>query len=107
MFGFETVEVSRALTAMTLLFHAIFATLGVGVPVLVSIAELIGIKRKDPHYTLLARRWTRGYTITVAVGVVTGTAIGLQLSLIWAQLHETRWERDCSAVVYGNFRVFL
>ncbi|WP_394219801.1 cytochrome ubiquinol oxidase subunit I [Halobacillus trueperi] len=83
MFGFETVEVSRALTAMTLLFHAIFATLGVGVPVLVSIAELIGIKKKDPHYTLLARRWTRGYTITVAVGVVTGTAIGLQLSLIW------------------------
>ncbi|SFJ91459.1 cytochrome d ubiquinol oxidase subunit I [Halobacillus dabanensis] len=83
MFGFETVELSRALTAMTLIFHAIFATLGVGVPVLVSTAEFIGIKKKDPHYTLLARRWTRGYTITVAIGVVTGTAIGLQLSLIW------------------------
>ncbi|WP_226578308.1 cytochrome ubiquinol oxidase subunit I [Halobacillus litoralis] len=83
MFEFDTVTVSRSLTAMTLLFHAIFATLGVGVPVLVSIAEFIGIKKKDPHYTLLARRWTRGYTITVAVGVVTGTAIGLQLSLIW------------------------
>ena len=37
----------------------------------------------DDHYTLLARRWARGYVITVAVGVVTGTAIGLQLSLLW------------------------
>ncbi|QAS51185.1 cytochrome ubiquinol oxidase subunit I [Halobacillus litoralis] len=83
MFEFDTVTMSRALTAMTLIFHAIFATIGVGVPVLVSTAELIGIKKKDSHYTLLARRWTRGYTITVAVGVVTGTAIGLQLSLIW------------------------
>ena len=25
----------------------------------------------------------KGYTITVAVGVVTGTIIGLQLSLVW------------------------
>ncbi|MCA0969450.1 cytochrome ubiquinol oxidase subunit I [Halobacillus litoralis] len=83
MFELDGATISRLLTSMTLLFHAIFATLGVGVPVLVSVAELIGIKKKDPHYTLLARRWTRGYTITVAVGVVTGTAIGLQLSLIW------------------------
>lgn len=83
MFELDGATISRMLTSMTLLFHAIFATVGVGVPVMVSIAELIGIKKKDPHYTLLARRWTRGYTITVAVGVVTGTAIGLQLSLIW------------------------
>ncbi|KHE72008.1 cytochrome ubiquinol oxidase subunit I [Halobacillus sp. BBL2006] len=83
MFEFDSATLSRMLTSMTLLFHAIFATIGVGVPVMVSVAELIGIKKKDPHYTLLARRWTRGYTITVAVGVVTGTAIGLQLSLLW------------------------
>ena len=31
----------------------------------------------------MARRWARGFVITVAVGVVTGTAIGLQLSLLW------------------------
>ncbi|ARI77645.1 cytochrome ubiquinol oxidase subunit I [Halobacillus mangrovi] len=83
MFELDSATLSRMLTSLTLLFHAIFATIGVGVPVMVSIAEFIGIKKKDPHYTLLARRWTRGYTITVAVGVVTGTAIGLQLSLLW------------------------
>ncbi|WP_099157929.1 cytochrome ubiquinol oxidase subunit I [Virgibacillus ndiopensis] len=80
---FDSVLMSRMLTAMTLGFHIIFATIGVGVPVMISIAEFLGIKKKDPHYTLLARRWTRGFVITVAVGVVTGTAIGLQLSLLW------------------------
>ncbi|WP_078409314.1 cytochrome ubiquinol oxidase subunit I [Priestia abyssalis] len=80
---FDSVMLSRMLTTLTLAFHIIFATIGVGVPVLISIAEFIGIKKNDPHYTLLARRWTRGFTITVAIGVVTGTCIGLQLSLLW------------------------
>ncbi|WP_170008676.1 cytochrome ubiquinol oxidase subunit I [Bacillus fonticola] len=71
------------LTALTLGFHIIYATIGVGLPIMISIAEFIGIKRNDPYYRLLARRWARGFTITVAVGVVTGTAIGLQLSMLW------------------------
>lgn len=79
----DSVMLSRMLTTMTLAFHIIFATIGVGVPVLISLAEFIGIKRNDAHYILLARRWARGFTITVAVGVVTGTCIGLQLSLLW------------------------
>ncbi|KGX88795.1 cytochrome D ubiquinol oxidase subunit I [Pontibacillus litoralis JSM 072002] len=80
---FDSVLMSRLLTTLTLGFHIIFATIGVGIPLMISIAEFIGIKKNDPHYTLLARRWARGFVITVAVGVVTGTAIGLQLSLLW------------------------
>ncbi|WP_010171730.1 cytochrome ubiquinol oxidase subunit I [Bacillus coahuilensis] len=79
----DNVMLSRLLTSATLIFHIIFATIGVGVPVMIAIAEFMGIKNNDSHYLLLARRWARGFTITVAVGVVTGTAIGLQLSLLW------------------------
>ncbi|SER74827.1 cytochrome ubiquinol oxidase subunit I [Salipaludibacillus aurantiacus] len=79
----DPVLLSRILTYVTLGFHVIFATIGVGIPLMIAIAEWIGIKRNDPHYTLLARRWARGFVVTVAVGVVTGTAIGLQLSLLW------------------------
>jgi len=80
---YDPVLLSRLLTSLTLGFHILFATLGVGVPLLIALAEWTGIRRNDPHYLLLARRWARGYVITVAVGVVTGTAIGLQLSLLW------------------------
>ncbi|MFC0213806.1 cytochrome ubiquinol oxidase subunit I [Paenibacillus chartarius] len=81
----STLDWSRGLTEMTLAFHILFATVGVGIPIFISIAEWIGIRKKDPHYTLMARRWTRGFVITVAVGVVTGTCIGLQLSLLWPE----------------------
>ncbi|WP_379966843.1 cytochrome ubiquinol oxidase subunit I [Ectobacillus sp. sgz5001026] len=81
--NFDSITVARALTALTLSFHIIFATLGVGVPVMISFAEWMGIKRKDPHYILLARRWTRGFAVIVTVSIVTGMCLGLQLSLLW------------------------
>ena len=79
---------SRILTETTLSFHIIYATIGVGIPLMIMIAQWVGIKKNDEHYILLARRWARGFIITVAVGVVTGTAIGLQLSLLWPNFME-------------------
>lgn len=84
----DSVFWSRALTELTLSFHIIFATLGVGVPLMILIAQYVGYKKNDIHYTMMARRWARGFTITVAVGVVTGTVIGLQLSLLWPNFME-------------------
>ena len=84
----EAVFFSRLLTEMTLSFHIIYATIGVGVPLMIMLAQYVGIKKNDEHYILLARRWARGFVITVAVGVVTGTAIGLQLSLLWPNFME-------------------
>ncbi|CAM3211512.1 cytochrome ubiquinol oxidase subunit I [Filibacter tadaridae] len=84
----EAVFYSRVLTELTLSFHIIYATIGVGVPLMIMIAQWVGIKKNDEHYILLARRWARGFIITVAVGVVTGTAIGLQLSLLWPNFME-------------------
>lgn len=84
----ESVFFSRVLTETTLSFHIIYATIGVGVPLMIMIAQWVGIRKNDEHYILLARRWARGFVITVAVGVVTGTAIGLQLSLLWPNFME-------------------
>ncbi|MGE5704920.1 MAG: cytochrome ubiquinol oxidase subunit I [Clostridia bacterium] len=80
---FDTLLLGRLLTFITLAFHISFATFGVGIPFFISFVEWFGIRKKDHHYIIMARRWTRGYIITVAVGVVTGTIIGLQLSLLW------------------------
>lgn len=79
----DAVVLSRLLTAMTLAFHIIFATIGVALPVMFMIAEGLGLYKKDARYLAMSKRWAKGFTITVAVGVVTGTIIGLQLSLLW------------------------
>ncbi|MFD1928882.1 cytochrome ubiquinol oxidase subunit I [Sporosarcina siberiensis] len=84
----DPVFASRVLTLLTLSFHIIYATIGVGVPLLIMIAHWVGIKKNDEHYLLMAKRWARGFAVTVAVGVVTGTAIGLQLSLLWPNFME-------------------
>lgn len=84
----DPVFASRMLTLLTLSFHIIYATVGVGIPLFILIAQWLGIKKNDEHYILMARRWARGYIITVAVGVVTGTIIGLQLSLLWPNFME-------------------
>ncbi|EHJ06747.1 cytochrome ubiquinol oxidase subunit I [Staphylococcus simiae] len=84
----DTVEISRFLTGMTLAVHIIFATIGVGMPLMFAIAEFLGIRKNDLSYIALAKRWSKAYTITVAVGVVTGTIIGLQLSLVWPTFME-------------------
>lgn len=83
MSSLDPVLLSRILTGLTLFVHIIFASIGVGVPLMIALAEWRGLRTNDIHYTLLARRWARGFVITVAVGVVTGTSIGLQLSLLW------------------------
>ena len=82
MSSLDPVLMSRILTGLTLFVHIVLATIGVGIPIMLALAEWRD-SDGDNHYTLLARRWARGYVITVAVGVVTGTAIGLQLSLLW------------------------
>ena len=78
----EDVLIGRILTGLTLGVHILYATIGVGIPLLIMVLEFLGIKKNDYHYLTMARRIAMGYTVTVAVGVVTGTIIGLQLSLI-------------------------
>lgn len=107
MINEESVFYSRVLTETTLTFHIIYATLGVGVPLMIMIAQWVGIKKNDEHYILLARRWTRGFVITVAVGVVTGTAIGLQLSLLWPNFMELAGHIIALPLFMETFAFFL
>jgi cytochrome d ubiquinol oxidase subunit I len=105
--AYDPVVYSRILTALTLGFHIIFATIGVGVPVMIALAEWMGIRRNDPHYLLLARRWARGFVITVAIGVVTGTAIGLQLSLLWPSFMKVAGEAIALPLFMETFAFFF
>ncbi|WP_298788832.1 cytochrome ubiquinol oxidase subunit I [uncultured Marinococcus sp.] len=107
MFDLDPATASRILTATTLGFHIIFATIGVGIPLLIALAEWTGLRKNDPHYTLLARRWARGFVITVAVGVVTGTSIGLQLSLLWPNFMELAGQTISLPLFMETFAFFF
>ncbi len=73
---------------MSLAFHIVFATVGIGMPVLMAIAEGLHLRRGDPVHLELARRWAHGTAILFAVGAVSGTVLSFELGLLWPAFME-------------------
>src|SRR3990167_7651387 len=74
---------ARSQIAMSLAFHIIFAALGIGMPLLMAIAEGVHLRTRQPVYLDLARRWSEGTAILFAVGAVSGTVLSFELGLLW------------------------
>ncbi|GGF89400.1 cytochrome ubiquinol oxidase subunit I [Paenibacillus abyssi] len=79
----DNVELARSLFGTSMAFHIIFATLGVGIPFMVVFAELMFQIRKNKHYAILAKRWTKGFAIILGVAIPSGTIVGVMLSLLF------------------------
>ncbi|MEI7730229.1 MAG: cytochrome ubiquinol oxidase subunit I [Verrucomicrobiota bacterium] len=74
---------ARSQMAMSLAFHIIFAALGIGMPLLMAIAEGVYLRTRQPVYLELSKRWARGTAILFAVGAVSGTVLSFELGLLW------------------------
>src|SRR5919106_1939816 len=74
---------ARSQMAMSLAFHIIFAVVGIGMPVLMVVAEQRYRSTGDAIYLELARRWAKGTAILFAVGAVSGTVLSFELGLLW------------------------
>lgn len=84
----DQVVIARSLFGTTMGFHIIFATLGVGIPLMILFAEVMKLQTKDPDYTTMAMRWTKGFAVLLGVGIPTGTIAAVQLSLLWPEFME-------------------
>ncbi|MGI8316352.1 cytochrome ubiquinol oxidase subunit I [Halobacillus mangrovi] len=84
----DVVVMARALFGTSLGFHIIYATLGVGLPVMIIIAEVLYLIKKDSDYALMARRWTKGFAILLAVSIASGTIVGVLISLLFPNFME-------------------
>ncbi|ANE45142.1 cytochrome D ubiquinol oxidase subunit I [Paenibacillus swuensis] len=79
----DNVVLARALFGSSMAFHIIFATLGVGIPFMVVFAEILYHTKKNKHYAILAKRWTKGFAIILGVAIPSGTIVGVMLSLLF------------------------
>jgi len=68
---------------LSLAFHMIFATVGIGMPLLMVIAEGLWLRTREEVYLTLAQRWAKGTAILFAVGAVSGTVLSFELGLLW------------------------
>ena len=74
---------ARSQMAVSLGFHIIFAVVGIGMPVLMVVAERRYRKTGDRVCLELAKRWAKGTAILFAVGAVSGTVLSFELGLLW------------------------
>jgi cytochrome d ubiquinol oxidase subunit I len=74
---------ARSQMAVSLAFHIVFAVIGIGMPLLMVVAERRYHRTGDEVYLELAKRWAKGTAILFAVGAVSGTILSFELGLLW------------------------
>ena len=98
---------ARAQMEVSLGFHMVFAALGIGLPLLLVIAEAQWLRTGLPHYRALARQWAKATALTFAVGAVSGTALSFELGLLWPQFMAFSGATIGSAFTLEGFAFFL
>jgi cytochrome d ubiquinol oxidase subunit I len=82
----SNLEAGRIQMAVSLGFHIVFASLGIGLPVMLLYAEYRANRDDDAVWMALAKRWAKGFGILFAVGAVSGTVLSFSLGLFWPRL---------------------
>ena len=79
---------ARTQMAFTLGSHIIIACFGVGLPILMSIAEYLSL-RGDKVWREIAMRWSKAFAVLFAIGAVSGTVLSFELGLLWPKFMGT------------------
>ncbi|HEU4455601.1 MAG TPA: cytochrome ubiquinol oxidase subunit I, partial [Longimicrobium sp.] len=103
----DTLTAARAQMEVSLAFHMVFAALGIGMPLLMVMAEGMWLRTGRRHYRDLARKWARATALTFAVGAVSGTALSFELGLLWPRFMEFSGGIIGSAFALEGYAFFL
>lgn len=79
----EGLHAARVFMGDSLGFHIIFVMFGLTLPLLVSWFEWAGIRKGDQKLIAIAKFWSKVMTVLVVTGVISGTIIAMQMSLVW------------------------
>ena len=71
--------------ALSLVFHIIFAAIGIAMPLFMVIAEIQWRRTGDELYLKLAKSWAKGTAVLFAVGAVSGTVLSFELGLLFPE----------------------
>lgn len=79
---------ARSQMAFSLIFHIVFACVGMVMPFFMSRSYWKYIKTRDEDYLKLTKMWMKGVAIFFAVGAVSGTLLSFELGLLWPEFME-------------------
>ncbi len=81
----ENLDAARLQMAFTLIFHIVFACVGMVMPFFMVVSHYKWLKTKDQIYLTLTKSWQKGVAIFFVTGAVSGTALSFELGLLWPE----------------------
>jgi cytochrome bd ubiquinol oxidase subunit I len=84
----DSLLASRLQMELSLGFHMIFASVGMAMPAMMLIAEGRWLRTGDADALRLAHTWGKATAVLFVIGAVSGTALSLELGLLWPRFME-------------------
>jgi len=103
----DSLLAARAQMALSLGFHMIFAAAGIGMPLLMLMAEGLWLRTGQRHYLDLAKKWGKATGLLFAIGAVSGTALSFELGLLWPRFMEFSGSIVGPAFALEGFAFFI
>lgn len=79
----DPIVFDRFTMAFSLAVHIVLAVIGVALPVIILLAEYLGIRYNDKEYKVMAKRLTTALLILFAVGTASGMLVAVNLFFLW------------------------
>ena len=79
----DNLDAARMQMAFTLIFHIVFACIGMVMPFFMVISHYKWLKTRNPILLTLTKSWQKGVAIFFVTGAVSGTALSFELGLLW------------------------
>jgi cytochrome d ubiquinol oxidase subunit I len=79
----DNLDAARMQMAFTLIFHIVFACIGMVMPFFMVLSHARYLKTRKPEYLTLTKSWQKGVAIFFVTGAVSGTALSFELGLLW------------------------
>jgi cytochrome d ubiquinol oxidase subunit I len=83
--GMDATLLARIQFGFTIGFHIIFPAFSIGSSAFIATLEVLWLRRRQAHYHLLARFWTKIFAVSFAMGVVSGVVLSYQLGTNWSR----------------------
>ena len=79
----DNLDAARMQMAFTLIFHIVFACIGMVMPFFMVLSHAKWLRTRRPEYLTLTKAWQKGVAIFFVTGAVSGTALSFELGLLW------------------------
>jgi cytochrome d ubiquinol oxidase subunit I len=86
---FTPLMLSRALFALTTIFHMLWPLMSIGLALFMVIFEVLWFKTKDDIWYRHLRFWAKVFLLTFGIGVASGVPLEMEFGMNWARFSKT------------------